>query len=54
LSATYTAPDTAVIKREGKGREVAKVAHARKLQTMQHSSIFSEVGFAQQPFVAVF
>jgi len=25
---------------------VAKVAHARKLQTMQHSSIYSAVGFA--------
>jgi hypothetical protein len=54
LSATSTAPDTAVIKREGKNWEVAKVAHARKLQTMQHSSIYSEVGFAQQSFVAVF
>jgi hypothetical protein len=54
LSATSTAPDTAVIKREGKGREVAKVAHARKLQTMQHSRIYFEVGFAQQSFIAVF
>jgi hypothetical protein len=54
LSATSTAPDTAVIKREGKGWEVAKAAHARKLQTMQHGSIYSEVGFAQQPSIAVF